>query len=498
MTKDAQNINFAIPANYVNSELANLSGRVKGLAKAGSPAANESAVLEQLRPGEYVPVLPRGMSGQYGDKPGYQPDQQLPDPSDPVQRDRAIADYERNRAYSAWLSEQRAAEREFDAYNDFYYAKDEATKLKAATEFVVRFPSSQNAKAVNNYILYSLFHAAVQSYYQGPDGPKLDKLVGVGEEFLKRQPDQPYVTTDMALASGAGVLRGFYKDIPKASGLADKAVALLEPTTPPQGFKPDEWNKLRSTGLSTLNQYKGLYLMRQEPVRPDEAIAYFNKAAEMKEGPASQDPNTYYLRATAYDSKFAELRSKYRSLPDTEKIGDSGKAILAKVDLLVDKIIEDSARVYVLSTKPELKGLRDTSKKIVDQFWKDFKSEKLHGLDKYLKQFERNPTAPHPVHATARPTSNGVAPSDKTGNTDTAATRPTTAKTHPNFAGTWSLDKKKSEGFGSMNGLDATLTVTQDDNTLTTEGKYLTSEHLTYKLDGSKTQSGFFELQRPP
>jgi hypothetical protein len=334
------------------------------------------------------------------------------------------------------VSIQQPSDAEREAYEKFYNEKDEAKKLELAKDFVGKFPSSQYAKPVDNFILGALgrqFQGALQSYYQGPDAPKLDRLVGVGEEFLKRQPDQPYVTTYMALASGAGVLGGFYKDIPKASALADKAVALLEPTTPPQGFKPDEWNNLRSTGLSTLNQYKGLYLMKVEPAKPDEAIGFFDKAAEMKDGPAAKDPNTYYLRASAYNSKYDELSSKYRALPDSDKTGDSGKAILAKVDPIVDKMIEDYARVYSLSTKPELKQLRDASKEMVDQFWKYRKGGKLDGLDQYLKQFETNPTAPHPVPATASTTSNdGAASSDKAGNTDApAATRARTSKTHP-------------------------------------------------------------------
>jgi hypothetical protein len=338
---------------------------------------------------------------------------------------------------AARLSIQQPSDAEREAYEKFYNEKDEAKKLDLARDFVGKFPQSQYAKPVDSYILGALgrqFQAALQSYYQGPDGPKLDKLLGVGDEFLKRQPDQAYVTTYMALATGAGVLGGFYKDIPKASALADKAVALLEPTTPPQGFKPDEWNNLRATGMSTLNQYKGLYFMKSEPIKADEAIAFFDKAAEMKDGPAAKDPNTYYLRASAYNTKYDELSGKYRALPDDQKTADSGKAILAKVDPIVDKMIEDYARVYALSNKPELKQLRDASKEMVDQFWKYRKGGKLDGLDQYLKQFDTNPTAPHPVPATAATTSNdgAAASSEKAGNSDAPpATRARSSKAHP-------------------------------------------------------------------
>ena len=67
-----------------------------------------------------------------------------------------------------------------------------------------------------------------------------------------------------------------------------------------------------------------------------------------------------------------------------------------------------------------------------------------------------------------------------------------------NFAGTWSLDKQKSEGLqGPMADIDITMTVTQDDKTLAVETKYtggdreIPTQKITYKLDGSETQADF-------
>lgn len=65
-----------------------------------------------------------------------------------------------------------------------------------------------------------------------------------------------------------------------------------------------------------------------------------------------------------------------------------------------------------------------------------------------------------------------------------------------NFAGTWALDKSKSEGLqGPMaNAQSSTLTVTQNDKVLTTEvktvgadGQTAPSQPFSYNLDGSET-----------
>jgi hypothetical protein len=63
-----------------------------------------------------------------------------------------------------------------------------------------------------------------------------------------------------------------------------------------------------------------------------------------------------------------------------------------------------------------------------------------------------------------------------------------------NFAGTWSLDKAKSEGLqGRMANVDQTWVVTQDAKTFTVETSFsggeqqMPSQKRTYNLDGSET-----------
>lgn len=65
-----------------------------------------------------------------------------------------------------------------------------------------------------------------------------------------------------------------------------------------------------------------------------------------------------------------------------------------------------------------------------------------------------------------------------------------------NFAGTWALDKSKSEGLqGRMAQADVTMTVTQSAKQLTVEtavsGSDQPSQKMTYNLDGSETTAEF-------
>jgi surface antigen len=66
------------------------------------------------------------------------------------------------------------------------------------------------------------------------------------------------------------------------------------------------------------------------------------------------------------------------------------------------------------------------------------------------------------------------------------------------FAGTWKLDKQKSDALqGPMAGADITLTVAQDDKQLAVETKYsgtdrdVPAQKVTYGLDGAETDHEF-------
>ena len=68
------------------------------------------------------------------------------------------------------------------------------------------------------------------------------------------------------------------------------------------------------------------------------------------------------------------------------------------------------------------------------------------------------------------------------------------AQRRPNFAGTWALDKAKSEGLqGRMASVDQTWVVTQDAKTITVDKSFsggeqpIPSQKSTYNLDGSET-----------
>jgi len=302
--------------------------------------------------------------------------------------------------------EERKLSEEF--YNAAYKEKNLEKAYPLAKQILEKYPNGQYAKYADQVVTQYLgqkFQTALKSFYDSADAAKLDQMIASGEEFLKKLPDQVYVITHLALATGRGSLGQFYKDMDKSKMYAEKALKLLDNSTPPQGYNADEYKTLRLTGQSNLNQYLGFYTLQQGAGDPDQAIAYLTKAAEMKDATTAKDPNTYWLRASAYYKIYEKLRAQHDALPKEQKDGDAGKALLAKIDPVVDKMVDDYARVVALTHgKAEAKQMYDAAKESAETFWKYRHDNKLDGLEALIKRYEADPTAAPPPTTPTTPT----------------------------------------------------------------------------------------------
>ncbi|HWQ34680.1 MAG TPA: hypothetical protein VNQ79_17655 [Blastocatellia bacterium] len=302
-------------------------------------------------------------------------------------------------------AQQFQNEEERQLYQQYYnavQAKDEAKACTLSQEFLAKYPQSQYAKYVRRTFDkcgFDQFQTALNNYYKAPDAAKLEALLAAGEKVLKDQPDQLYITTQMAIAVSRSAISGSYKDLEKARAMAEKTLARLESTTPPEGWQPEQYNALREAALVQLNQFLGWAALRQENTDPQQVLTYLNRAIEIKgkDGTGWKDPNNYWLRAGAYTKQYEKLKAQYDALSDTEKTGEAGRALLAQVDALVDKLIGDYARVVAFATQPQTQPLQQAAREQLEQFWKYKHNGKTEGLAEYIRTVQTDPNAPPPA-----------------------------------------------------------------------------------------------------
>jgi hypothetical protein len=297
--------------------------------------------------------------------------------------------------------------------------------IPLSKELLEKYPNSQYAKFAKAKIqkeslgkLSDKFQAALKAYYSGTqDTAKLEALFSGGEEFLKAQPGQQYVIGQMALAGANGAMGEFYKNLDKVKGYSDTALKAFDSTTPPEGWKQEEWNPLRDLVLAQMNQFLGWQLIMPTKGDPNLALDYLAKAIQVrgKEGIGWKDPNNYYLRSTVYSNQYTELRKPYDAMTDEQKLTDEGKELRKKLNEFLDtKLIPEYARVLATATRPETKTLYDVIKPNFDAYW-DYRTGAKDKAADYIKNYVADPTiASVPIPAKAEDTSNLNAPNAPT------------------------------------------------------------------------------------
>ena len=285
------------------------------------------------------------------------------------------------------------------AYADYYNEKDEAKKYEKAKGFLEKFSTVDQywkngpQKFIQNYELrkiYAKCQDADKTFFGagGANEANLNNFLSACDAWIAKTPVPDVVsTTRISLGTGFGVLAGFYKDTARGLTYTDKAIQMLTPTTAPDKWKADEWASFRKENLGRLTQYQGLYKLRQSAPDHQAAIDFLTKAAEMKDGPAAKDPNTYLLRAEATTAIYTKLNTEYNSLQDIDKTGEKGKGLLNQIYPVVERMANDYARVVALTEgKADYKAIFEDAKTQTDQFVKflnkDGKPDDLYKLFK--------------------------------------------------------------------------------------------------------------------
>lgn len=314
-----------------------------------------------------------------------------------------------------------------DHYGRYYAEKDQAKKYELAKEFLEKYPKvdpywqAGPKKFIATYELgkiYTKCQEADKAFFGSPNEANLNNFIAACDAWINKAPKPDvYYTTRISLGTGYGVLASFYKDTARGESFTAKALELLAPTAPPEGWKPEDWSGFRKN-IGQLTQYQGLYKLRQTPPDFDGAIKYLSDAAAIKDGPAVKDPNTYLLRAEATTAVYTKLNTEYNALSDDDKRGDKGKALLDQIYPVVAKMANDYGRVVALTEgNPPYKAINEDAKSQAKAFVEFInKSFNVEDLYKAFKadvgaadvNIPREETTAPPPTITAPPTGKGA------------------------------------------------------------------------------------------
>ncbi|MEP7343472.1 MAG: caspase family protein [Acidobacteriota bacterium] len=251
------------------------------------------------------------------------------------------------------------------AYTEFSNEKNPATRLTLGRAFLQKYPlnaAAPKVKAELRKVEFEVFEAAFRTYSDNPTLSGLNQVLTLGNRLLGRYADRAMVvqvTPKMAIAAHKGMIGNFYNDLEHSRGYANQALMHLEDPAPPPEMDRQTYSQLRTRSLSMIYQSLGLTLMRQPVPDADQAISYLTKAAELKDGPAANDPITYWLRALARAMNFQKLSDEYRALPKAERVGRRGQSLCGRITEIVNQQVSDYTQVLSLSGGNDSAQLKD-------------------------------------------------------------------------------------------------------------------------------------------
>jgi hypothetical protein len=324
--------------------------------------------------------------------------------------------------------DEKQAEFERTWYAACYTEKNEEKCLQLSKEMREKYPQSTYIKNVNSIIknkalndAWQKFQAALDAFYkQAPqDAAKLEALFAAGDGYLQIEPDQQspshlFALGQMALAGQQASLGKKYENLDKVKDYTERAMKEFEGAQPTEKTKKDFDSfvaPLKDLVAANGNQFLGFRLTETKG-DPEQSLAYLTKATQIKGKDVGwKDPLNYWLRSTIYSNQYTELRKPYDAMTDEQKLSDSGKEIIKKVNELLDtKLIPEYARVLATATRPEGKTFYDAAKPQFDAFWK-YRTDAPDKADAYVKNYVADPTIPAvPIPAKADNAQNASAP----------------------------------------------------------------------------------------
>ncbi|NOT62427.1 MAG: hypothetical protein HOP19_19650, partial [Acidobacteria bacterium] len=180
-----------------------------------------------------------------------------------------------------------------------------------------------DAKDIND--VWVPFKAAVDAFYAGQDGPKLEKLYSTGDAFLQRSPGYSWAIAQQALAGNSLLLQEIYKDRGKVKSYIQKGMDhFASPNTPDAKLMDQaQWTNFRETIMATGYEVYAFDALESNPAT---ALDFINKGIQIKStNPANanlgwKNPNFYLFRTQINNAQYVKLSNQYTAMSNEDKV----------------------------------------------------------------------------------------------------------------------------------------------------------------------------------
>jgi tetratricopeptide (TPR) repeat protein len=295
---------------------------------------------------------------------------------------------------------------EQDAMTKVQSAADPAAKLKAADEFIKKYPKSTNRAGVVTHVIgeisnvpdpaqkITLLESSLTVFKDPADSDiitpvllnayinakRVDDAFSFAEKALAKNPNDVTALTQVTMLGAEQAKQRNAKYLPQSQQYGARAIQIIESGNKPASMTDESWKEYQTRWLPQLYQVEGLLSLMTG--NNADAKTKLDKAASLN----ANDPFTFYLIGSLINDDYQKMAENYQK----QTPGPLKDSLLKEAQAKMDEIIEMWAHAIALAQgNAQYQTFADQLRPELEGYYKFRHSGSTKGLDELIAKYKK-------------------------------------------------------------------------------------------------------------
>jgi tetratricopeptide (TPR) repeat protein len=285
-------------------------------------------------------------------------------------------------------------------------AKDAASKMQAANDFIQKYPASslrpkivelligQIADMQDNAQKISLAESFMGTFMEASEAnrmypilldayvsaKRIEDAFNAAKPWLELNPNEVDVLYLLAITGTAEAQRQNQKFVKESQQYGLKAIELIEANKRPEGITVEHWNKNKTRWLPQLYQSMGLIALMNG--NNADALTRLQKAVAL--GP--NEPFNYVLLSSIKNEEYTRAATQFQAMPAGSAKTEMEKKLNAQLDELIDLYAH---ALGLMEGKPQFEQVRGQILTDLTTYYKYRHQDSTNGMQELINKYKQ-------------------------------------------------------------------------------------------------------------
>lgn len=295
---------------------------------------------------------------------------------------------------------------EQDAMTKVQNAADPAAKLKAADEYIKKYPKSTNRAGVVSHVIGEISNVADPAQkitllessltiFKDPadsdiitpvllnayiNAKRIDDAFSFVDKALAKNPNDVTALTQVTMVGAEQAKQRNPKYLPQSQQYGARAIQIIESGNKPASMTDESWKEYQTRWLPQLYQVEGLLSLMTG--NSADAKTKLDKAASLN----ANDPFTFYLLGSLLNDGYQKVAENFQK----QTPGPLKDALLKEAQAKMDEVIEMWAHAIGLAQgNAQYQSFADQLRPELEGYYKFRHGGSTNGLDELIAKYKK-------------------------------------------------------------------------------------------------------------